>query len=245
MKSYLHKTARNLPSQSGIEESKVEIEPDDLKNKNITEELGNTTQGSIRGQKILDNPDKSNDYRIDTSSKSLKKVVFKSCDKKSSKSKREKVGLDKWITNSTKDRCLDEKTKNETQLALSDKKSNNLSNFAKEKETKTQDRNNSEKRESHSSAKGNTRNKGVKKQNKTEKQVDLDKSKEAAKLKKVRKKQDPEEEETYIIESLLEKKGSKFLVKWEQFSEEWNSWEPRSGLPVFITKVDIKFCVTE
>jgi len=55
-------------------------------------------------------------------------------------------------------------------------------------------------------------------------------------LKKVRKKQYPEEEETYIIESLLEKKGSKFLVKWEQFSEEWNSWEPRSGLPVFITK---------
>jgi len=91
VKSYLHKTARNLPSQSGIEESKVEIEPDDLKNKNITEELGNTTQGSIRGQKILDNPDKSNDYRIDTSSESLKKVVFKSCDKKALKVKEKRL----------------------------------------------------------------------------------------------------------------------------------------------------------
>ena len=44
-------------------------------------------------------------------------------------------------------------------------------------------------------------------------------------------------EEVYIVEALLEKKGSKFLVKWENYSEDWNSWEPRSGLPFFIIKV--------
>jgi len=43
-------------------------------------------------------------------------------------------------------------------------------------------------------------------------------------------------EEVYIVEALLEKKGSKFLVKWENYSEDWNSWEPRSGLPSFIIK---------
>ena len=45
------------------------------------------------------------------------------------------------------------------------------------------------------------------------------------------------EEEEFIVESLLEKKGSKYLVKWEQYSDEWNSWEPKSGLPEFILKV--------
>jgi len=43
-------------------------------------------------------------------------------------------------------------------------------------------------------------------------------------------------EDVYIIESLLEKKGLKFLVKWENYSNDWNSWEPKSGLPTFIVK---------
>jgi len=58
-----------------------------------------------------------------------------------------------------------------------------------------------------------------------------------AKPKRGRKKKEIiTEEEEFIVESLLEKKGSKFLVKWEQYSAEWNSWEPKSGLPEFIVK---------
>ena len=44
-------------------------------------------------------------------------------------------------------------------------------------------------------------------------------------------------EEVYIVEALLEKKGSTFLVKWENYDKDWNSWEPRTGLPAFIVKV--------
>jgi len=49
---------------------------------------------------------------------------------------------------------------------------------------------------------------------------------------------DPEdtEEEMYIIEALLEKKGSKYLVKWENYDDSWNSWEPVAGIPPFIVK---------
>jgi len=43
-------------------------------------------------------------------------------------------------------------------------------------------------------------------------------------------------EEVYIVEALLEKKGSTFLVKWENYDKDWNSWEPRTGLPAFIVK---------
>ena len=45
------------------------------------------------------------------------------------------------------------------------------------------------------------------------------------------------QEEVYIVEALLEKKGSKFLVKWENYNNDWNSWEPKAGLPAFIVKV--------
>merc|ERR1719350_2556703 len=45
------------------------------------------------------------------------------------------------------------------------------------------------------------------------------------------------EEKMYIIESLLEKQGSTFLVKWENYNEDWNSWEPRAGIPPFIVQV--------
>jgi len=43
-------------------------------------------------------------------------------------------------------------------------------------------------------------------------------------------------DEVYIIESLREKKGNNFLVKWENYPEEENSWEPRSAIPGFILK---------
>ena len=29
----------------------------------------------------------------------------------------------------------------------------------------------------------------------------------------------------------MEKKGSKYLVKWENYPEEQNTWEPRSAIP--------------
>merc|ERR1712123_106168 len=43
-------------------------------------------------------------------------------------------------------------------------------------------------------------------------------------------------EDVYIIESLKEKKGNNFLVKWENYTEEENTWEPRSSIPGFILK---------
>merc|ERR1711936_1425178 len=44
------------------------------------------------------------------------------------------------------------------------------------------------------------------------------------------------EEDIYNIESLVEKKGSKYLVKWENYPSEQNTWEPRSSIPKFILK---------
>ena len=41
----------------------------------------------------------------------------------------------------------------------------------------------------------------------------------------------------YMIEALLEKKGSQYLVKWEDYDKTHNSWEPESEIPSFITKV--------
>jgi len=46
--------------------------------------------------------------------------------------------------------------------------------------------------------------------------------------------QEPVEEEVYTIEALLEKKGSRFLVKWENYTEEFNTWEPKSSIPTSI-----------
>jgi len=43
-------------------------------------------------------------------------------------------------------------------------------------------------------------------------------------------------EDVYIIESLLEKKGSKFLVKWENYSKDESTWEPKSSIPAYIVK---------
>ena len=63
-------------------------------------------------------------------------------------------------------------------------------------------------------------------------------------LEKVLEKQNPTmkeeieaEEDTYNIEALVERKGSKYLVKWENFPEDQNTWEPKSSIPAFIRKV--------
>ena len=47
-----------------------------------------------------------------------------------------------------------------------------------------------------------------------------------------------EEEEVYLIESLLKKKGSKYFVKWENYSDQHNTWEPRSSIPSNIIEVN-------
>ena len=45
------------------------------------------------------------------------------------------------------------------------------------------------------------------------------------------------EEEVFIVEALLEKRGYKYLVKWEDRPPVSNSWEPRFALPECIVKV--------
>ena len=57
--------------------------------------------------------------------------------------------------------------------------------------------------------------------------------------KSVKKEKKPSkvQEDIYIIESLIEKNGSKYLVKWENYSSDQNTWEPKSSIPAFILKV--------
>ena len=47
------------------------------------------------------------------------------------------------------------------------------------------------------------------------------------------------DDEVYNVEALLEKRGYKYLVKWENYPEDYNSWEPRFALPEHIVKVHI------
>ena len=47
------------------------------------------------------------------------------------------------------------------------------------------------------------------------------------------------EEDIYNIEALVDKKGSKYLVKWENFPHAQNTWEPKSAIPPFIIKVSL------
>ena len=49
-----------------------------------------------------------------------------------------------------------------------------------------------------------------------------------------------EKEDVYNIESLIKKKGSKYLVKWENYSDELNTWEPVASIPHFIVKVNFE-----
>ena len=63
-------------------------------------------------------------------------------------------------------------------------------------------------------------------------------AKEKVKKKKPSEKKKPvKEEEVYIIELLKEKKGNKFLVKWENFPDEESTWEPKSSIPEYILEV--------
>ena len=50
---------------------------------------------------------------------------------------------------------------------------------------------------------------------------------------------DEPEDDVYIIESLREKKGNQFLVKWENYPEVENTWEPRASIPDYILQVCI------
>ena len=45
--------------------------------------------------------------------------------------------------------------------------------------------------------------------------------------------------DVYIIEYLKEKKGAKYLVKWENRHESENSWESRSKIPSSVLQVDL------
>ena len=46
------------------------------------------------------------------------------------------------------------------------------------------------------------------------------------------------EDDVYNIEALIEKKESNYLVKWENYPEDQNTWEPKSSIPHFIIKVE-------
>ena len=63
------------------------------------------------------------------------------------------------------------------------------------------------------------------------------KKKEPKPTKKTKKPTAPVQEEVYIIESLIKKNGSKFLVKWENYPEDQSTWEPKASIPEFILKV--------
>ena len=58
--------------------------------------------------------------------------------------------------------------------------------------------------------------------------------------KKKRKVEQEPQDDIYIIESLIEKKGSQFLVKWENYPDEENTWEPRSSIPDYVLQVRSK-----
>ena len=50
-------------------------------------------------------------------------------------------------------------------------------------------------------------------------------------------------EDVYIIDLLKEKKGDKFLVKWENFSSDEDTWEPESSIPEYIVQVALSFSI--
>ena len=67
--------------------------------------------------------------------------------------------------------------------------------------------------------------------------VEVPKKKKEPKPAKKVKKPAPVEEDVYIIESLTKKNGSKYLVKWENWPSDQNTWEPKASIPEFIIKV--------
>ena len=55
------------------------------------------------------------------------------------------------------------------------------------------------------------------------------------------KKEKSSEEEEFNIESLLHRKGSKYLVKWEGYGSEYNTWEPKTSIPDLILQVRLNY----
>ena len=43
-------------------------------------------------------------------------------------------------------------------------------------------------------------------------------------------------EDQYMIEALVQKKGSKYLVKWQNYPKDQSTWEPKSSIPEDIIK---------
>ena len=66
--------------------------------------------------------------------------------------------------------------------------------------------------------------------------VEIPKKKKEPKPTKKEKKPAPPPD-VYNIESLTKKNGSKYLVKWENYPSDQNTWEPKSSIPEFIIKV--------
>ena len=54
-------------------------------------------------------------------------------------------------------------------------------------------------------------------------------------------KKKPVPDDVYNIEALVEKKGSQYLVLWENYPTDQNTWEPRDSIPSFILKVCLLF----
>jgi hypothetical protein len=48
---------------------------------------------------------------------------------------------------------------------------------------------------------------------------------------------DTDDEHVYTIEAILAKKGSTYLVKWENYPNDENSWEPRCSIPDLVIQV--------
>ena len=63
--------------------------------------------------------------------------------------------------------------------------------------------------------------------------------KEKKKDKKCNQKSVPTENNIKTVESLLMKNGSKYLVKWKNYSDDENTWEHKTSLPKFVLKVNI------
>ena len=57
----------------------------------------------------------------------------------------------------------------------------------------------------------------------------------------IKVKQNPIPDDVYNIEALIEKKGFKYLVKWENYPVDQNTWEPKSSIAGFILKVSKVF----
>ena len=73
---------------------------------------------------------------------------------------------------------------------------------------------------------------------KTEIKETMEKPKQTPK-KTPKKKSVPDD--VYNIEALVEKKGSQYLVLWENYPTDQNTWEPRDSIPTFILKVCLLF----